>query len=429
MGSRASYVVQRNGQMRAYGSHWGASSMIDDLLWGPEHATKVFEAQAAIDDVQDIYGGDEGAALIDWDGRRLVWFMSNCELPVQQRLYNRLMEETWPGWKIEHADRRHDDLMTALGLKPVGAPDGTHDEQRLPEDERADEEAEAEEQDAPPAELEDATLREPRPIPEVVADIQDLEPGNWITVRDSEGTCRDYFGFGNLYGTLKLGESLVEQLAPLASLRQPPPELLTLDGVFIDQPARTLWRWEGTRYGWQERPLERKWQGWTFKDLHGGWAEQVRATGRQPDGLAGGERQILGTTISGLLTDSSRDPMQMLSKAAGVARGTRVGCAVVTVALAAIGIALARWLDSTVLLVMACMLGLVCAAITALIWKATSVGLGMVKSVSTGHQDAPRPRGFTIAEKHEVLNRCLARLHYPSIEQLQAGGEMESDDR
>src|SRR5688572_5138451 len=115
MGSRASYVVKKQGEAKAFGSHWGASSLTEHLFWGPEYATQVFESQTPLDDLADIEGGDEGYALIDWDDRKLIWWNARCHLPVQQRLYNRLLGQMWPDWNISLATHGTDELLNHLG--------------------------------------------------------------------------------------------------------------------------------------------------------------------------------------------------------------------------------------------------------------------------------------------------------------------------
>ena len=90
MGSRAGYIIKRDGVATAYGTRWGASSIMDDIFWGPEYATETIVAQEPMDELEEIDGGDEGTVLIDWDAKRMIWWASNCRLPLHQHLFNKL---------------------------------------------------------------------------------------------------------------------------------------------------------------------------------------------------------------------------------------------------------------------------------------------------------------------------------------------------
>jgi hypothetical protein len=193
-----------------------------------------------------------------------------------------------------------------------------------------------------------------------------------------------------------------------------------------------IWRWDGPRYGWAEKPLRRAWPGWSFKDSHGGaWQEQMRITGRSPDGLAGGEEHILGVTVAELLTESSGDPRAMFGNVARLARGARQGCAGVTVAMA-VALGLAIWLNSTAATFLAAIAFGACLFGTIWLWRRTANTLGVLDMMNAFPKDAAVPAGPTLEEKHERLNSVLSRLGYPSIEQLKSSGQwprgFEDDD-
>ena len=418
MGSRASYVVKKDGQAKAYGSHWGASSIIDDLMWGPDYATKAFESQTELEELAEIEGGDEGYALVDWDARRLIWFSANCELPVQQRLYNRLLAATWPDWTIDLAVHGIADLLDHLGVSPAEETDEDLEEEDVEEDD-------IEEEDVEEEDLEEELVISPTPVTGPIASIEDLQIGNWLSIRGTDGAYRDYFGFPDgLHECLCEGERLIERLRQGPSLEAPPPELPTTGGAIIDQQNRVLWRWDGPRYAWQERPLRKAWDGWTLKDLSGQWQGQMQATGRDAGGLAGGDRQLLGVTVAGLLTDSSIDPLAALSKIASIGHGLRMGCAGITLAVGIAVGGLALWLRSTIVTVLASVAVGACLLFTLWLWRKTAVTLGVLDIVNEFPKDRPMPQGLKVEEKRRVLNGILARSGYPTIEELEAAGEL-----
>jgi hypothetical protein len=423
MGSRASYVVKKDGQAKAYGSHWGASSIIDDLMWGPDYATKAFESQTELEELAEIEGGDEGYALVDWDARRLIWFSANCELPVQQRLYNRLLAATWPDWTIDLAVHGIADLLDHLGVSPAEETDEDLEEEDVEEDDI--EEEDVEEEDLEEEDLEEELVISPTPVTGPIASIEDLQIGNWLSIRGTDGAYRDYFGFPDgLHECLCEGERLIEHLRQGPSLEAPPPELPTTGGAIIDQQNRVLWRWDGPRYAWQEEPLRKAWDGWTLKDLSGQWQGQMQATGRDAGGLAGGDRQLLGVTVAGLLTDSSIDPLAALSKIASIGHGLRMGCAGITLAVGIAVGGLALWLRSTIVTVLASVAVGACLLFTLGLWRKTAVTLGVLDIVNEFPKDRPMPQGLKVEEKRRVLNGILARSGYPTIEELEAAGEL-----
>ena len=422
MGSRASYVVKRDGQARAYGSHWGASSLMDDLFWGPDYATRAFEVQEELDELEEIEGGDEGYALIDWDERRLIWYFVNCELPVQQQLYNRMLAETWRGWTIDLATHGIDDLLNHLGIASGEPADDDDDEPEY--------EDEYEEDEDTSFELDDEMVYQPEPITGPIGDIEiDLEPGNWLTIREKDGTCRDYFGFQDeLADCLNVGKALIEHLEEFMTLDSPPRELITLGGAVIDRREKVLWRWEGPRCQWDEKALRKAWDGWSMKDLPGGWQAQLDVTDREAEDLAGGHREILGLTVAGLLNDSSKDPREVLANIAAIGHRGRNGCAGITLAVAVVGIGLSMWLDSTAVAIVAGILFVICLLLTSWLWRRTSLALRVLDSVNSSLKDTPVPDGLNVERKREILNGVLDRLGYPSIEQLEADGELPTDE-
>ena len=55
MGSRAGFVVKRNGVAKAYGSRLHGSSTVSYLLRGPDQATRKFSATPEMEEVDDVH--------------------------------------------------------------------------------------------------------------------------------------------------------------------------------------------------------------------------------------------------------------------------------------------------------------------------------------------------------------------------------------
>jgi hypothetical protein len=60
----------------------------------------------------------DGAALVDWDARRLTWFETGHldQEPAERRIYARLLQQTWPDWQIQYAAEGVLTIAGELGL-------------------------------------------------------------------------------------------------------------------------------------------------------------------------------------------------------------------------------------------------------------------------------------------------------------------------
>lgn len=439
MGSRAAYVIRRDGVAAAYGSHWGASSIMDWIFWGPEYATRAFIAMEPLESLEDIDGGDEGTVLIDWDARRLLWWASNCNLPAHQRLFNRLAAANWPGWQIDSAVGHQNDILQYLGIVLNDEEDLPADEEIEEEEDVSAEEDEEEEQDeeedengeedeGDEGEVDDDELLDPESVcqpdlPEPpLASLDELTTGCWVTVRSDDGSLRDYFVADHAADDLlEIGGRLPDLLPREKALAGPVPELLAVEGIFIDQKEQILWRWKGPRYGWRERQLERIWPEFRFRDLDGGWAAHREATGRSAAGLEADERALVGCVAAGLLTDSSVDPRRHFATMAALAKRLRVGCLTTALLVGLLGAGLAIWLDSPIAAVVAVLVFGACLVVALWLWRRTAITIQLLGSSSDNETSV---EGMSPEEKRPILSRALVAAGFPSLEALKAAGEL-----
>jgi hypothetical protein len=119
MGHRANFVVVDGDGWRLHYSHWAANGIYRRLAAGPDAALAFIRAQAACDPadgwLDDVWS--EGGAVIDTVDRRLVWYGNDLmsELP-SRRAYERVLAETWPGWRVEWAYDGIGDLAAHVGV-------------------------------------------------------------------------------------------------------------------------------------------------------------------------------------------------------------------------------------------------------------------------------------------------------------------------
>ncbi len=119
MGQRCNLVVKKDGKWTLYYDHWAANSLDQELFWGPELSLAFVEEREPVDD--DHWSGEvwcEGAAILDFDKKVLLWFggESICYDVPSQRAHQNLMRKTWPGWQVRWAHGGIVEVAGYLGL-------------------------------------------------------------------------------------------------------------------------------------------------------------------------------------------------------------------------------------------------------------------------------------------------------------------------
>ena len=73
MGSRASYVIIKEGSKKYFYHHWGAQSIPEDLFWGSGPSVHFVQSLPETDGLLDNVWC-EGAAVLDCDNQKLLLF-------------------------------------------------------------------------------------------------------------------------------------------------------------------------------------------------------------------------------------------------------------------------------------------------------------------------------------------------------------------
>ncbi|HAP75782.1 MAG TPA: hypothetical protein DCR14_06830 [Acidimicrobiaceae bacterium] len=117
MGDRAHYIVRSGDRPELYYSHWGSVRLDVDLLWGPEYAVALARAQLPTEEWLD-HVWCEGAALIDVNTKRLLWFGGDDMMvdEMERAVHARMLAVAWDGWTVEWANDGLNDIVDALGL-------------------------------------------------------------------------------------------------------------------------------------------------------------------------------------------------------------------------------------------------------------------------------------------------------------------------
>ncbi|CAM3733926.1 hypothetical protein GCM10009799_00930 [Nocardiopsis rhodophaea] len=277
VGSRAHYVIKEGRHHRVFYSQWGGDDIELDLIPGPDAALRFAERQHAAEGWVDEVMCD-GAALLDREERRLLWFGFCRDDSSYRAAVLRVLERTWAGWRVEWAHNGLADLLAALGedTEQVLAPR----ELPVPEDLRTPEEFMAampgftfNPEIYPPGSQLPATLPlGPFPIEEFTEADASGSP-RLVTVR-SGGEVRAYASSSGVAAIIENGLHALDTLAtwtPVTRLARMP-----ISGVHLDADARTAGVWTG-RVLYQE-PLRSAdaWPGWKWEVWGDDYSEQLR---------------------------------------------------------------------------------------------------------------------------------------------------------
>ncbi len=118
MGSRLNVAVVENGRTTLYRSKWGGDEFDGRLFFGPRRALAYARGLSEADPASGWYGEEaQGAALIDCDARRLLWFggVETAVDVLRRAAWLELMTPQWPGWRIDWAVEGIFEIREAFG--------------------------------------------------------------------------------------------------------------------------------------------------------------------------------------------------------------------------------------------------------------------------------------------------------------------------
>lgn len=120
MGQRANLVIKRGGRWSLFYDHWCANTLDDELFWGPELAEEFIQSRDPLSDQDDWLDEVwcEGAAVLDFDSKVLLWFGGETvlwNLPIR-RAYLALMRLQWQDWTTRWAQGAIQEVGEYLGL-------------------------------------------------------------------------------------------------------------------------------------------------------------------------------------------------------------------------------------------------------------------------------------------------------------------------
>ncbi|MCB9521412.1 MAG: hypothetical protein H6708_31545 [Kofleriaceae bacterium] len=120
MGQRANLVVIAGGRIELFYSHWRATTLPDEIFFGPAHAERMIRAQRSEADgaewLDEVWA--EGGVVLDHDRRLLLfWGGEDLEYDIaERRVFLALMRGPWRGWDVRWAYEGIADLADACGV-------------------------------------------------------------------------------------------------------------------------------------------------------------------------------------------------------------------------------------------------------------------------------------------------------------------------
>ena len=220
MGHRANYILITNRTIQMYYSHWGAKSIPEKLLSGPERTAAYLRALTPIENLSDPeWIWLEGGILLDSDQHMLIFWGGEIVkyYPSARRIFLPIVHAHWSGWTVRRAIYGIADFARYLGLDLSEVLAGEFQE-------GFDTPATFEELLHTDAEF-NATV---------------------VTVKHIDGRVADYI-FQYLPGyILSAGPSLLDAIAhkdPVPLSQKRPDDFA--GGAYLDVAAREMWVWNG----------------------------------------------------------------------------------------------------------------------------------------------------------------------------------------
>jgi len=260
MGHRASYVVVEN-RSPAFGySHWGAVSIPETVLSGPEETVSYIRALESDDHLLDTTWA-EGGILVDMDTRTLIFHGGGdiTIFPYLRRMLLLALRRLWPGWTVDYARFGMADFARHLGLDIATV---------LTDDPQGDTRA-----------ITLAELSDPHPEFETCV----------LTVTWPDGTISDYRLAFYAHMIAALGPDLLSVLQQREPVALPHEREKTLykacldDGLYIDVPNKAIWLWDASQLDprWLEE-IGHAWPTWRVDGHIEGVVRQAVLSGRDP---------------------------------------------------------------------------------------------------------------------------------------------------
>jgi hypothetical protein len=289
MGHRANYILNTNRTIQLYYSHWGARSIPEKLLSGPERTAAYLRALTPVENLSDS-GWIEGGILLDSDQHTLIFWGGEIinYYPSARRIFLPIVHALWPGWTVQWAIYGIADFARYLGRDPSKVLTGSFQE----------------------------GFDTPAAFEELLHTHAEFN-ATVVTVKHGDGRVADYI-FQYLPGyILSAGPLLLDAIVhkdPVPVSQKRPDDFD--GGAYLDVAAREMWVWNrdilDPRY---LDALARVWPNWSIHGHVEGLVRQVILSGRDPTGIMRPDAEVMALLMDELLSDDPRPSMDFLMRA------------------------------------------------------------------------------------------------------------------
>ena len=114
MSEAAGFVIIRDGRKRYFTDDWSGPFLFRELIWGADDLELWLDAGGEVDQWDD---NCDSGVVVNHDARVLTWRADNelLDRPRVERVYGRLLQSAWPGFRIDVAVGGILDLARAAG--------------------------------------------------------------------------------------------------------------------------------------------------------------------------------------------------------------------------------------------------------------------------------------------------------------------------
>ncbi len=401
----AIFCLIRDGQTRLYINRWASVFLHREILFGPDDF-ETWATQLEEEEESDCWEGCCGGAVVDYDRRRLVWFgeANELEIPRVAAVHERMLRAAWPGFEVGFAPEGAKSLAQAAG---ADEPDETYD------DERPETVLEA-------ARIYDDDDDEEEEYDEDEEGFDDEEVRAWVTIIGADGAVR-HRQLECLSEDLFNGDN--EPLRELAELvpAEVPPEAVVLEGMWIDEPNKSIDIWGSLALQGRLPDIRQGWQGWNVEWAERGYEQQCAVAG--PAGVPLEETEALAKILPLVLSTKRFDISAIWGVLSGSLKNTArkaTGCLLVVICspLVIFGLISGNWKPVGISVAITC--AVVIAAFKVMTYRFKRAFASTLPDTGAADEEAPPAAGPQEESlRRERIEQLLVSAGLPGLAEVE----------
>ncbi|TWT49154.1 hypothetical protein Pla22_43460 [Rubripirellula amarantea] len=285
-----------------------------ELLWGPD----AFAAWARRGIAEEGAVGEDGdfdsAIVVDFDRKNVTWLDNpdSISIPRVQRLYERLLQTSWPGYEFRYASGGQNDIWSAVGENENGHVVAIYEDEEV--DGRWSSIAEV------------ITNYDSESEVEAIDAYDYDEERAWVSVFDDGGVV-DHRWIDQISMDLICNDA--DAIDVLMSLppADVPEECVVTEGMWVDSMRGEVGIWGGHSLRQQIEKTQSHWEDYKVIWAENGYEDHCAASG--PMGVPMTDAQALARIMPSLLSTKRIDPAAVFDAIGGKLKRTAMqatGC-------------------------------------------------------------------------------------------------------